>query len=354
MVRGKAVNRGIGVRACVAALFLMLAVLGCGENAVLADRGKYIYDDAERLPAESEIALASYLWRLDSKTDYEIIAVFPKETMSEDAIIQWFNDHEVGKRSRDTGAAVFVFPDNSVFVAIGSGNDRVSVTYSKTRGERIFAKFSDDPVLTLLRFVSALGGKVIEPAETAIGERLFDALAENFSVILLWTAVAALLLFVIQQRDGFQPSDLLLPAAVFLALGAFFGINALQSRANEEQYQTYGLITHAQLGSYDWVHMHSHQVCTGTGKTQTCTTYYTPHTHTTYTNDARIASYELKNYQYRFSSDESKAAWRHEVGEVDALTVSLKDGSLRGVTPANDKSGGKTVGDGVWIYAGRK
>lgn len=46
---------------------------------------------------------------------------------------------------------------------------------------------------------------------------------------------------------------------------------------------------------------------------------------------------------------DSRAAWDHEVGEVDYLEVNRKSGNLYSVFRANDNSGGKTIGDGVWI-----
>lgn len=332
---------------------LLVLLTGCSSRNAkenFSDRGRYIYDEADRLKQEPEISLASYLWRLDSRTDYEIVLVFPKDVMDEDSIIKWFNDHGVGKKGRDNGAAVFVFPDNSVFVAIGSGNDKVSVTYSKTHGERIFQKFNDDPVLTLLRFVSAVGGKVDESLETEIGGRLFDGLKVNLNLILLWAAVIALLFFLVQQVNGFQPHDLILPVAVFVVLGIFFGFSAIGSGSGSRTYQTYGVITSAKHGSYPWTHTHT--ICTSTGKTTVCTSY--PHPHTMYTNDVVFQSYEFKNYGYRFQTDEYPGAWKHGVGELDGLSIQMKTGNLNGVSGISDNSGGKTIGDGVWIGSAKK
>lgn len=330
---------------------LMLFATGCagGGKDKTEPRGRYIYDEADRLPLQSEVSLASYLWRLDSQSGYEIILVFPKDQMDEQAMIKWFNDHGVGKKEVDNGAAVFILPDGLVFVAIGSGNDKVSVTFSKTAGERIFQDFKNDPVLTLLRFTSAIGGKINEGIEREIGSRMFDAVKNNIDIILLWAAVIALLFFLIQQFDGFQKHDLIMPVAVFVVLGAFIGISALTSSVSSGTYKSYGVITSTKTGSYLWTHIHT--ICTSTGKATTCTSY--PHIHTMYTNDVKFISYEFKEHSYRFQTDEYPGAWHHSVGEFDALTLNIEDDSLVHASGIDDNSGGKTIGDGVWILAGK-
>lgn len=335
---------------------LALLLAGCGggsEKENYPDRGRYIYDEAGALATESEMSLASYLWRLDSKTDYEIVLVFPQNLMEEEEILAWFNEHGVGKKDEDTGAAVFVFPDNSVFVAIGSGNDKVSVTYSKTYGERIFKDFNDDPVLTLLRFTAALGGEIDKSAGTEVGGTFFESVKGNLNLILLWAAVVALVFFLVQQVDRFQPRDLILPAVVFVVLGIFFGASALGSSSALDTYGSYGVITSAKTGSHPWTHMHLHQVCTSTGKTTTCTTYTTPHGHTMYTNDVTFLSYEFKEYGYRFETDQNRGAWNHEAGELDSLSIRIESGALASVGGLDDNSGGKTIGDGVWLQSAK-
>ena len=328
----------------------VLFIAGCDSGKDKTQpRGKYIYDEAGFLSAQSRVSLSSYLWRLDSQSGYEIALVFPKSQMDEDAMALWFNDHGVGKKDIDNGAAVFILPDSSAYVVIGSGSDKVSVTFSKTAGERIFRDFKNDPVLTLLRFTSALGGKINESVGREIGGRLFDAIKNNIDVILLWAAVIALLFFIIQQFDGFQPRDLILPIAVFVILGAFLGISALSSGSSPGNYKTYGMVISAKLDSYVWIEMR--QVCTSTGKTTTCYTIPVPHTR--YTNDATILSYEMKDYKHQFWSDDSRWAWERQIGEVDSLTIGIENERLYGVSMINDNSGGKTISDGVWILAGK-
>lgn len=329
---------------------LTLALIACGGKDQIQDRGRYIYDEAGILPVESEISLASYLWKLDSKTSYEVVLVFPKEMMDEDAIGIWFDKYGVGKKDIDNGAAIFVFPDSSVFVAIGSGNDKVSVTESKTYGERIFRDFKDDPVLTLLRFTSVLGGKVDESSDKEIGGNLFENLKDNLNLILLWAAVVALFFFLIQQFDGFQPRDLILPIVVFVVLGIFFGFSALGSNASTNTYKSYGVITATKHSTYEWVEMRTVVVSNG----KTTTTYVVPIPHTDYINDVQFLSYEFKKYQYRFKTTDSKGAWNHQVGDLNSLTLKIDNGILLGTSGVDDRSGGKTIGDGVWILSGKK
>ncbi|MBI1888680.1 MAG: TPM domain-containing protein [Candidatus Spechtbacteria bacterium] len=314
-------------------------------------RGIYIYDERDFLPADSKLALAWYLWNIDLKTRYEIVLVFPKTKFSETEIIDWFNTQGVGKKKKDTGAALFVFPDNSIFVAIGSGNDKVTVTKSKTYGEKIFADFTDDPVLTTLRFLTKIGGDINKSTLSEMVGNAGKTLWENIDIVLLWALFLALILFLVQQYNGFQATDFILPALVFVVAMIAVGISAIGSSSEAKSYTSYGMITSTAKSSYHWVHLHT--ICTSTGKTTIC--HNIPHTHTMYTNDVRLTSYELNTYRYRFSSDESKAAWRHEVGEVDWLKVGIEKGELRGAGRAKaDGSGGITKGDGVWIHAATK
>ena len=87
--------------------------------------------------------------------------------------------------------------------------------------------------------------------------------------------------------------------------------------------------------------------CTGTGKTMSC--YTIPVPHTDYINDVAFLSYELEDYNYRFRTTDSRRAWYYAAGELDALSINIKSESLAGVSGIKDNSGGKTIGDGVWI-----
>jgi len=289
---------------------------------------------------------------LDLRTGYEVVLVFPKEQMNEPQMIEWFNSNGVGKEGRDNGAAVFVLPDNAVFVSIGSGNDKITVTKSKTYGEKIFADFQDDPVLTLLRFLSKIGGDVDKTTAVDTARDAGKTLIDNIDVVLLWISAMALILFLIQQYDGFQPSDLILPAGAFVLAMLVVGIMAIGGGGEAKDYVSYGMITSSNRDSYTWVHTHT--VCTTTGKTTTCTSY--SHVHTTYTNEVGILSYELNSYGYKFSSDQSRSAWEHDIGEVDWLKIGIDDGNLKSAGRAREskKSSGVTVGDGTWINSARK
>jgi hypothetical protein len=73
-----------------------------------------------------------------------------------------------------------------------------------------------------------------------------------------------------------------------------------------------------------------------------------------YTNDVTFLSYEFEPYGYRFETDEYKGAWQHGAGELDELSIRVESGNLAGIGGIDDNSGGKTIGDGVWIHAAKK
>ncbi len=340
--------------------FFLLVVAALPLTAVYAQendeapkiRGIYIYDERDFLPQDSEVALAWVLWNLDLKTGYEMVLVFPAKQLSELETIDWFNKNGVGKKGKDNGAALFVFPDNSMFMAIGSGNDKITVTKSKTYGERIFTDFEDDPMLTLLRFVNKMAGDV---DKSTAGGKLGDLGAtvwENIDVVLLWALVLALILFLIQQFNGFQPTDLILPILVFVVAMAFVGLAQIGGGSQPSSYVSYGVITSTQHSHHTNIHMHS--ICTSTGKTTSCTSY--PHVHDVYVNDATLLSYELREHKYRFLSEESRWALERNVGEIERMSVGIEKGELRGASPAGvgKDSGGITKGEGTWIYAATK
>ncbi len=328
-------------------LLLMLVILFAGSAVALADevqyseRGKYIYDEADALPLESELALSSYLWKLDVRTDYEIVVIFPNKVLAEEEISQRFDAMGVGKKDIDTGTAIFIFPDKSVFVAIGSGNDRVSVAQSKTDGERILKDFDKDPVLSLLRLVNALAGRITEPITTEKSGGFGETVKENLPLIFLWLSVLSLIVFLIQQKDGFQARDLILPAILFVLAGIFVGFSMIGGSGESAYTKEYGVITSTQHDTRHWVQV----VVVSNGKTTT--TYTIPHTD--YINHVSFTSYNLKPYRYTFTTTDSRGAWEHTEGELDALVVHIKDGDLASVESFNDRSGGKTIGDGVWL-----
>ena len=352
-MRSKVRMAFVALLICVIALLpLSFAYAAEDEDEAPKIRGIYIYDERDFLPQDSEVALAWVLWNLDLKSGYEMVLVFPKKQLSETEIIEWFNTNKIGKKKRDNGAALFVFPDNSMFMAIGSGNDKITVTKSKTYGERIFADFEDDPVLTLLRFVSKMAEDV---DKSTAGGKLSDFGAtvwKNIDVVLLWALVLALILFLIQQYNGFQPRDLILPIAVFVVAMIFVGFAQLGGGSEPSSYTSYGVITLARHSSYTRVHMH--QICTSTGKITTCRSY--PHIHDVYVNNVTLLSYELNKYQYQFKSEESKWAWNRNIGEIERIKIGIEKGEIRDANPASlgKDSGGITKGDGAWIHAAKK
>ena len=328
-------------------LFLTLALLFTGVSVVSAsemkysERGRYIYDEANRLPLESELSLNSYLWKLDVRTDYEIVIIFPEEKLDEERIIGQFNEMGIGKKERDTGTGIFIFSDNSVFVAIGSGNDRVSVAAAMTDGGVILKNLDKDPVLSILRFVNALAGEISDPVTSEKGGGLGETVKDNLNLIFLWASVLSLIVFLIQQIDGFQPRDLVLPIILFILAGIFVGISIAGGSGESAYTKEYGVITATQHDTRHWVQV----VVVSNGKSTT--TYTIPHTD--YINHVSFLSYNLKPYRYTFETTDYQGAWEHGEGELDALTVKIKDGRLAGADSFNDRSGGKTIGDGVWI-----
>lgn len=326
------------------AIFILFTVSLVFSADKFDDRGKYIYDEVGRLPLDSKLALSSYLWKLDAKTNYEIILVFPKTKLDEKTIIGWFNQLGVGKKGKDNGAAVFIFPDNSGFVSIGSGNDKVSVAYSKTEGERIFRDLAQEPVLTLLRFASALGGKINEPSVFEMPIRAGEKIKNNLDVILLWALAVSLIIFLIQQINGFQKTDLIIPLILLGLAGLVVGAGCLGGGAKTGVSTSYefGIITETKHDEYHYVT----PVTISTGKSTI--TIYIPHTD--YRNYTKIVSYDFKPYAYRFVSTDSKSAWtNYTVGTSVSISVDVRGGGLYHAGQIGDFSGGKTIGDGVWI-----
>lgn len=67
------------------------------------ERGRYIYDEANQISLESELGLSAYLWKLDVKSGYETVVVFPKEKLTVEQMGDWFNQHGIGKEKEETG-----------------------------------------------------------------------------------------------------------------------------------------------------------------------------------------------------------------------------------------------------------
>ncbi len=332
-------------------LIVVIVIIGIGVSAALPrlrhhnsvgqtatqDRGKYIYDDRDFLPLETELTLNNYLWQLDSKSSYEVVMAFPKGDMGEEGMINWFNSHGVGKKKIDNGAVIFVFPNKQIFLSIGSGNDKVSVTEAKTYGEKILVDMDKDPVLTLLRFTNFIGTKIEKPTTLEFVEDFGNKVKENMDIIFLWALVLSLLAFIIQQRDGFQKEDLIIPGALLVVVGIFVGISVLSRDRIFKTYNQYGIITTNCKSTHHWTQTIS------TGKSTTTIQ------HTDYINDVDIISYNCKNYKFRFKTTDNDWAWERNVGEIDMLTVGEQYNDLRDVNTFKDNSGGKTIGDGVWL-----
>lgn len=304
-----------------------------------ADRGRYIYDEVNRLPVESKLALSAYLWQIDAKTDYEVVVVFPAQKMSEQAIIGAFNNLGIGKKDKNNGTAIFIFPDNSVFTAIGSGNSKVSVDYVKTVGGNIFEGLAKDPVLTILRFANALKIKISEPTVWERSMRAGEFIKENFDIILLWTLFLSLAVLLFKQQDGFQSGDFIIPVLLMIVAGTVIACGYINPVGNYVSHE-YGAIVQSNCSKRHYVTTHYVKV----GKTSI--PVHTPHTD--YINETICKSYNLKQYNYRFRTTDNKGAWDHyPVG--GPIYMDIKSNNLISAGQVSDMSGGKSSGAGVWI-----
>ncbi len=329
----------------LAILILAITAVGCASSNVTEPRGKYVYDDANRLSTESLLAISSRLWQIDTKTNYELVVVLPKVQMTEEETIAWFNEHGVGKKDKNNGAAIFVYPDNSWFVSIGQGNDAISVPYSKTYGDKILTSeaLNSDLSLSLIRYVEALRTQVTATGIMEIIPAFWETLKPNIPMILLWVLCLALLLLLVQQKDGFQPRDLIASFVVVGLLGIFLGISAISSNTEASTYNGYGIITNSQHSTHDWIEMRAVTVSNG----KSSYTYYVPVPHTDYINKTALLDYDIRDYAYTFKTTDNDGAWDYTKGMLLELTIGIKSNELYSVHGFNDNSGGKTIGDGV-------
>lgn len=306
------------------------------------ERGKYIYDEAGRISLEAKLGLSAYLWKLDTKSGYETVVVFPKEKLTVEQMGDWFNKYGVGKEKKDNGLAIFVFPDNTVYGMIGRGHDRIATPYLTTFGERSLRGLDKEFVLAVLNFLNVLGKKIDEPTAFEKAEGIGKAVIVNFDIILLWLLLISLLILLYQQKDGFQTSDLTVPAIFFVLAVVVFGIMAIGSEFSSNTGREYGVITSTKMDSDTYTETH----CSGSGKDRHCRTEW----HTDYINDATIISYDFREYQHRFRTKDSKWAWQRTEGELLQLGVNVQNHGLSWAdAPINDISGGLTDRYGTWI-----
>jgi hypothetical protein len=300
----------------------------------LQPRGNYIYDSLDKLSFETELAINSYLLGIDIRTHYEFVVSIQSSKLEEDEILKWFNDHGIGKKGEDTGACIFIFPDNTWFMCIGSGNDKVSVAYSKTQGDRILSNLSSDYTLSLMRYIHVIGNNIDEPKPIQV--QIYNSVAENLDIILGYILIISLIFLLIQQFDGFQLNDLIIPTIVALIALSVVGIASVANDIEANTYNTFGYIISSYESSYIFTEVHSNGKTTWTD------------THTMYVNDVKFESYEYNIYSYTFKSQDSRSAWTYDIGQLYKLTIEIKDNDLWDISNLNDNSGGITIGDGCW------
>lgn len=334
-------------------LLLMFAIPGTFA-ANEQPRGKYVYDYCDRLSVESRAAVSNILWRIDSTTTYEFVIVFPKEDMIDSEIIRWFNDNGVGKTDKDNGAALFMFSDGKSFLSIGSGNDVVTVVEASTHGKEILKDFDSDPTVTLIRFINLFSKRLSEKTTGVdIRQPTSEWIKDNFGVIMSWGMVLALLVFLVQQKDGFQKRDLYAVLLVLMLLGGVYayGTANIDAYRAQETRTNYGIIdTTNKWGPQEFPIRH--EICTTDDDgNRHCTVWYT--TGYRYYNDVTMIGYDLNGYSYRFISEcdscHDKRAWDNNEGDVWGLTVRVQSEELVSIWQFKDNSGGTTSGDGIWL-----
>lgn len=321
-------------------LFCLFALL---IPSSASERGVYIYDEVNKISTDSELSLNAYLWKLDQKTGYENVVVIPKEKMDIEQMEDWFNSHGVGKKDKNNGFAIFIFPDNTVFGMIGKGHDTIAVPYLTTSGKKSLQNLKDDPVFSIFKLLNSIGTKLDQPSITEKALTLGYVVSKNIDLIVYWITTICLLLLLIQQRDGFQMSDLILPGIFIFFSLIFIGISMIPDSAFGSVNEEFGVITSTNTDSYTFIETHSYPC----GK-NTC---YRTEVHTMYTNDVKIKSYDLREYEYRFSSRDSKWSWSMNVDRVLAIGISENNNLYSVSTNINDNSGGITERYGTWIQS---
>jgi hypothetical protein len=332
-------------------LFLLLLLVSSAfvtGTALAADnhqpRGRYIYDEAGRISLESQLGLSAYLWKLDVKSGYEIVVVFPKEKPAPGQEVEWmgswFDSHGVGKKDKDNGLAIFIFPDNSAYGMIGKGHDRIAVPYLSTFGSQALQGLDKDLVLSTLNLLNVLGKPLDEPTTT---EQVKSFAFDNAGLIMTLVTLIAFVLLYLQQGDGFQVEDLTIPAIASVIMLAIIFVPALLSMASSEIMTEYGVITDVHT---DW-HTYEEAVPHTDSKGNT---YYTYVTHKVYTNDVGIITYDFQTGGYQFSTEDYPGAWNdHHPGDFVAVGTSAKKFAIIWADGFNDKSGGTTNRYGTWM-----
>lgn len=298
-------------------------------------RGRYVYDNANILSPEVVLNLNAYLYEIDKASGYEVCISFPTETLDDLEVIDWFNAKGIGKEGKDNGACLFLFPDNTWYMAIGYGNDKISIPASKTYGDQILQNSSNLP-LSILRYIDKLTGKLDEPQEQKMN--VYSFISENSGVIFAWMLTISLLLLLLQQSDGFQLFDLISPIMLALIILLIISIN-FASSLDENYYTAYGVITSTSKDSEPFTRTHVHS----DGER----TWTTISHHIRYTNDVIIKCQNQKDYSHRFSSEDFKSAWEHDVNDMNELHMSINGNNIYSIYNIHDFSGGLSKGDGV-------
>ncbi|MFA6097215.1 MAG: hypothetical protein WC788_06315 [Candidatus Paceibacterota bacterium] len=332
----------------ITAYLMLFLVVSLSIPMVLAQentvpRGKYIYDERGTLSIQDTLFLSSSLWKLDAKTGYQTVYVFPKDNLTEREMAKWFNDHGVGNAKTETGLAFFIFPDNSVFGMIGRKHDRIGTPYLSYFSARSLAGIENDRTRALNNLTFDLKKEL---GVSATYERAYNtgkAVADNFHIIMGWAFMISLFVLLYKQKDGYQSSDLVLPAIILVLTLFAVGIMSLGSNDSLPSYtKEFGITTSTKLKDHEYTERH----CSGSGDDEIC--WWDRHTE--YFNYVTITSYDFKVYNYRFYSKDNKWAWERKEGELLGLDVYIQGNSVSSVElPVRDNSGGRTEYMGTWI-----
>lgn len=331
------------IKIILSVVLVLLSLPFSLANEEIVARGKYIYDETGTLSLKDNLALSAPLWKLDDKTGYETVYVFPRGKLTVDQMGEWFNKHGVGKKT-DNGLAMFVFPDNAVYGMIGRGHDRIATPYLTTFAPRPLGGLEKDKVKALNNLSIDLKKQL--DTTTTTYERVYStgkAVIDNLHIIMGWASLIALVILLFKQRDGFQWNDLLWPAVILILTLFVVGIMSIDSDDNVPSYsKEFGAITSTKLKSHEYTERH----CSGSGDDEIC---WWDH-HTEYYNYVEILSYDFKPYSYRFYSKDNDWAWERKERELLGLYVNIKGNSVFSVDfPVRDNSGGQTDYYGAWV-----
>jgi hypothetical protein len=332
--------------AIVFGLLLIVSVLvmsaSAASSANYTERGRYIYDESNRIPLDAELGMNALLFSQDRKTGYETVVVFTEKTMSIEEMGIWFDNHGVGKAEEGNGVVIFVFADNSVYGMVGAGHDEIAVPLLTDAGQKALKNLDKDPVLSMLNLLNILAVQLDGPTTTQADDGIGKKILDNFDIIAAVIGILAGSILLWNQRDGFQPDDFKIPAIVFVVAILIVGGMGVLAQVAQDTETQYGVVMEDHPSSHMITEDHSYTDADGNYHHRT-------DTHIIYTNDAKVTSYDFQPYDYRFESRDFSSAWDYKPGVPVQLQVGVKNNALYWAGSFHDYSGGKTDWYGCWM-----